>query len=163
MKIKELKNWMREQFEQGNSILCTTAGQGGSGVAYMRPDMADWNIADVDKFDDNEISIVDNEDELNNVNSLLDYITYANENDAIIKLANAEGNIIYIVYNNDEGVEDITLTKGSYGHDLLEWSYMGKAYSCEGEFEISKYGYLMHTFIAPSGKEFEIMINYEQD
>ena len=104
MTINELKKWMRGQFEQGNSILCTTAGQGGSGVAYMHPDMADWNIADVDKFDDNEISIVDNEDELNKVNSLLDYITYANENDAIIKLANAEGNIIYIVYNNDERV-----------------------------------------------------------
>jgi len=57
-------------------------------------------------------------------------------------------------------VEDVTLTKGSYGHDLLEWSYNGKDYSCEGEFYVDKWGNLRHTFIAPDGTEIEIITNY---
>ena len=60
----------------------------------------------------------------------------------------------------DGEVEDVTLTKGGYGHDLLEWSYMGKQYQCEGEFKVTERGNLYHTFIAPNGKEIEIVTNY---
>lgn len=58
-------------------------------------------------------------------------------------------------------VEDVELTKGGYGHDTLTWSYMGKDYDCTGEFFIDKDNNLHHTFIAPSGKEIEIVTPYE--
>lgn len=57
--------------------------------------------------------------------------------------------------------EDITLTKGSYNNDLLEWSYMGKEYCCQGEFFVDKDNILHHTFIASNGKEIEITTPYE--
>lgn len=63
-------------------------------------------------------------------------------------------------FTSDEYPTDITLTKGSYGHDLLEWSYMGKQYQCEGEFKVTERGNLHHTFIAPNGKEMEVVVNY---
>lgn len=58
-------------------------------------------------------------------------------------------------------VKDVELTKGGYGHDTLTWSYMGKSYDCTGEFFIDKNNNLHHTFIAPSGKEIEIVTPYE--
>lgn len=58
-------------------------------------------------------------------------------------------------------VEDVELTKGGYGHDTLTWSYMGKSYECTGEFFIDKDNKLHHTFVAPSGKEVEIVTPYE--
>lgn len=64
-------------------------------------------------------------------------------------------------FTSNENPTDITLTKGGYGHDTLTWSYMGKSYDCTGEFFIDKNNNLHHTFIAPSGKEIEIVTPYE--
>lgn len=163
MTINELKNWMREQFEQGNGIVVATAGQGGSGIGYWKPEMAEWNLADVERYDDTEISIVEDEEEINNIKAMIDdYSTYPDEDcfipDAFVRLKNDDGEIIYVFYQNGEEVENVELIKGAT--DTLSWSYMGKDYSCTGEFYV-KNSYLFHTFIAPSGKEFEIVCDYE--
>ena len=68
MTTNELKNWMREQLEQGNSIAVVTAGQGGSGYALTNNEAI---IADVDRFDDTEINIVDDEGEVEMLNKAL--------------------------------------------------------------------------------------------
>lgn len=64
-------------------------------------------------------------------------------------------------FTSNENPTDITLTKGGYGHDTLTWSYMGKEYSCTGEFYVDADNKLHHTFIAPSGMEIEIVTPYE--
>ena len=116
MTITELKNWMREQLEQGNSIAVVTAGQGGSGYALADDEAI---IADVDNYDDNEISIVENDDELEVLKAELagndDLYNY----DAVVELRNDEGNILYIMYWTDEDPSDITLTKGNHQGDNL--------------------------------------------
>lgn len=158
MTITELKNWMREQLEQGNSIAVVTAGQGGSGYALADDEAI---IADVENYDDNEISIVENDDELEVLKAELagndDLYNY----DAVVKLKNDEGNILYIMYWTDEAPSDITLTKGNHQGDNLTWSFMGKDYCCTGEFFVDKDNMLHHTFFAPSGKEIEITCKYD--
>ena len=158
MTITELKNWMREQLEQGNSIAVVAAGQGGSGYALADDEAI---IADVDNYDDNEISIVENDDELEVLKAELagndDLYNY----DAVVELRNDEGNILYIMYWTDEDPSDITLTKGNHQGDNLTWSFMGKDYSCTGEFYVDDNNMLHHTFIAPSGKEIEITCKYD--
>ena len=64
-------------------------------------------------------------------------------------------------FTSDENPTDITLTKGGYGHNTLTWSYMGKEYSCTGEFYVDADNKLHHTFVAPSGREIEIVCDYE--
>ena len=160
MKIKELTNWMRETFEQGNGVIAVSAGQGGSGAELVMKELGETLIADVAMYDDTEISIVEDATEIEEVGIMIDHLDQLSNYDAVVKLANDEGQVLYILYYNDENPTDITLTKGSYGHDLLEWSYMGKQYKCEGEFKVTERGNLHHTFIAPNGKEMEIVVNY---
>ena len=160
MKIKELTNWMRETFEQGNGVIAVSAGQGGSGAEIVMKELGETLIADVAMYDDNEISIVEDTTEIEEVGIMIDHLDKIETYDAVVKLANDEGEVLYILYYNDENPTDITLTKGSYGHDLLEWTYMGKQIQCEGEFKVTERGNLRHTFIAPTGKEIEIVTNY---
>lgn len=143
---------------QGNSLAVITAGQGGAGYTLTNNEAI---IADVDRFDDTEISIVEDivklvfvKDELRGEHNSLELY------DAVVRLANDEGEVRYILYDNNEQPTDITLTKGCYGHDLLEWSYMGKQYQCEGEFYVDESNNLHHTFIATTGKEMEITTSY---
>lgn len=157
MKIKELTTWMRELLEQGNSLAVITAGQGGAGYTLTNNEAI---IADVDRFDDTEISIVEEASEIDMLNAALDGDDELGNYDAVVKLANDEGEVLYILYYNNEHPTDITLTKGGYGHDLLEWSYMGKQYQCEGDFYVDESNNLHHTFIAPTGKEMEITTSY---
>lgn len=161
MTINELKNWMRDQFEQGNNILCATAGQGGSGAAMMLPERTDWHLEDVDRYDDNEISIVEDATEIDEVGIMIDHLDKIEEYDALVKLANDEGEILYICYSNGEAPHSIMVEKGAYNHDTLTFEYMGKEYSVSGEFEVNEWGNLRHTFVAPTGKEFEIVTPYE--
>jgi hypothetical protein len=158
MTTNELKNWMREQLEQGNSIAVVTAGQGGSGYALTNNEAI---IADVDRFDDTEINIVDDEGEVEMLNKALVGDDELSNYDAVVKLANDDGEVLYILYYNDEKPEDIMLSKHGYNDDYLTWTYMGKEYWAEGEFYVDDSSVLHHTFIAPNGKEFEIVCDYE--
>ena len=158
MTINELKNWMRVQLEQGNSIAVVTAGQGGSGYALTNNEAI---IADVDCFDDTEINIVDDEGEVEMLNKALVGDDELSNYDAVVKLANDDGEVLYILYYNDEQPEDIMLSKHGYNDDYLTWTYMGKEYWAEGEFYVDDSSVLHHTFIAPNGKEFEIVCDYE--
>lgn len=158
MTINELKNWMREQLEQGNSIAVVTAGQGGSGYALAEDEAI---IADVDNYDDNEISIVKDDDELEMLKAELAGDDNLCNYDAVVKLSNENNNIIYIFYTA-EAPSDIVLTKGSYNMgDNLTWSFMGEDYCCTGEFYVDNDNMLHHTFFAPSGREIEIVTPYE--
>lgn len=159
MTINEIKNWTRGQLEQGNSIAVVTAGQGGSGYATTDNEGI---IEDVDRFDGNEITIVEGEDEIEMLGKELAGDDELSNYDAVVKLANDEGEVLYILYYNDENPTDITLDKGNYNTgDTLTWSYMGKEYSCTGEFYVDNDNKLHHTFVAPSGREIEIVCDYE--
>lgn len=158
MTITELKKWMREQLEQGNRIAVVTAGQGGSGYALAEDEAI---IADVDNYDDNEISIVKDDDELEMLKAELAGHDDLHNYDAVVKLRNDEDNILYIMYWTDEAPSDITLTKGNHQGDNLTWSFMGEDYCCTGEFYVDKDNMLHHTFFAPSGRVIEIVTPYE--
>lgn len=158
MKIKELKNWMREQLGQGNGIAVVTAGQGGSGYALTNNEAI---IADVDRFDDTEINIVDDEGEVEMLNKALVGDDELSNYDAVVKLANDDGEVLYILYYNDEQPEDIMLSKHGYNDDYLTWTYMGREYWAEGEFYVDDSSVLHHTFTTPTGKEFEIECDYD--
>ena len=95
MTITQLKKWMSEQLEQGNSIAVGTAGQGGSGYALAADEAI---IADVDNYDDNEISIVKDDDELEMLKAELAGDDNLCNYDAVVKLSNEDNNIIYIFY-----------------------------------------------------------------
>ena len=158
MTINELKNWMREQFEQGNSIAVVTAGQGGSGYATTDNEAI---IADVNRFDDNEITIVDETAEIKMLNKALAGEDELSNYDAVVKLANDEGEVLYILYYNDEQPEDVMLSKHGNNDDYLSWSYMDKEYWAQGEFYVDDSNVLYHTFITPTGREIEITCDYE--
>ena len=162
MKIKELTNWMREQFEQSNCVIAVSAGQGDSGAEMVTPELGETLIADVAMYDDTEISIVEDITEIEEVGIMIDHLDQLTSYDAVVKLANDEGEVLYILYYNDENPTDITLNKGNYSTgDTLTWSYMGKEYSCTGEFYVDTDNKLHHTFVAPSGREIEIVCDYE--
>ncbi len=148
---------MKDQLEQGNSIAVVTAGQGGSGYTLADDEAI---IADVDNYDDNEISIVKDDDELEMLKAELAGDDDLRNYDAVVKLFNNEGVILYVMYWTDEAPSDITLTKGNYMGDNLTWSFMGEDYSCTGEFYVDDNNNLHHTFNAPSGKEIEIVTPY---
>lgn len=223
MKTKDLKNWMRGQLEQGNSIPVVSAGQGGSGYALTSNEAI---IADVDSYD--AIAVVNDDADLTIIASEMAGVDDLSNYESIVKLSSNEGEVLYILtditseqvleqalidyaineassedvakvlnvdadaiqgalvdfaeewdeaeepsdadavidkwvefFTSNENPTDITLTKGGYGHDTLTWSYMGKSYDCTGEFFIDKDNNLHHTFIAPSGKEVEIVTPYE--
>lgn len=61
----------------------------------------------------------------------------------------------------DDAPTDVELTKHNNGSDYLEWSWRGKYYWVQGEFYVDDSNVLHHTFIAPNGKEFEIVCDYE--
>ena len=61
----------------------------------------------------------------------------------------------------DDQPTDVELTKHNNGSDCLEWSWRGKYYWAQGEFYVDDSNLLHHTFIAPNGKEIEIVCNYE--
>ena len=92
MTTNELKNWMREQLEQGNSIAVVTAGQGGSGYAITDNEAI---IADVDRY--NTISIVDDEGEVEMLNKALVGDDELSNYNIIVKLANNNGEVLYIL------------------------------------------------------------------
>ena len=92
MTTNELKNWMREQLEQGNSIAVVTAGQGGSGYALTNNEAI---IADVDRY--NTISIVDDEGEVEMLNKALMGDDELSNYNVIVKLANNNGEVLYIL------------------------------------------------------------------
>lgn len=60
----------------------------------------------------------------------------------------------------DDAPTDVELTKHNNGSDMLEWAWKGKYYWVQGEFYVDDNNVLHHTFIAPNGKEIEIVINY---
>ena len=92
MTTNELKNWIREQLEQGNSIAVVTAGQGGSGYALTNNEAI---IADVDRFDSCEV--VNNNNELEQLGNELVGNDELSNYDTIIKLSNTEGEVLYIL------------------------------------------------------------------
>lgn len=92
MTINELKNWMRGQLEQGNSIAVVTAGQGGSGYALTNNEAI---IADVDRY--NTINIVDDEGEVEMLNKALVGDDELSNYNIIVKLANNNGEVLYIL------------------------------------------------------------------
>lgn len=74
-----------------------------------------------------------------------------------------ENAVLWLVgIEDDNEVENVELLKGGYNQgDTLIWTYADKDYSCTGEFYVDKDNNLHHTFIAPSGKEIEIVTPYE--
>lgn len=92
MTINELKNWMREQLEQGNSIAVVTAGQGGSGYALTNNNAI---IADVDRY--NTISFVDDANEVKMLEGALAGDDELSNYDNIVKLSNDEGEVLYVL------------------------------------------------------------------
>lgn len=92
MTITQLKKWMREQLEQGNSIAVVTAGQGGAGYATTDNEAI---IADVDRFDSCEV--VNNSNELEQLGNELAGNDELSNYDTIIKLSNTEGEVLYIL------------------------------------------------------------------
>lgn len=223
MTINELKNWMRVQLEQGNSIAVITAGQGGNGYALTNNEAI---IADVDSYE--TIAVVNDNAELATIASEMEGVDELSNYESVVKLSNSKGEVLYILtditseqvleqalidyaineassedvaqvlnvdadaiqgalvdfaeewneadepkdgdavidkwvefFTSDENPTDITLTKGGYGHDTLAWSYMGKDYDCTGEFYVDTDNKLHHTFVAPSGREIEIVCDYE--
>jgi len=116
---------------------------------------------DVDCFDDTEINIVDDEGEVDMLNKALVGDDELSNYDNIVKLSNDEGEVLYILYYNDERPTDIMLSKHGYNNDYLSWTYQGKEYWAEGEFYVDDSNVLHHTFITPTGKEIEIECDYE--
>lgn len=160
MTIQELKNWIKEQFEQGNNVALITAGQGGSGYALAAPEDKEAILDDVDRYDDNEIKIVESDEELAEVRTMIEGLDELINYDAVVKLNDGE-NILYVLYWDDEYV-DVCLEKGNYNTgDTLTWMHLGKQYSCSGEFYVDNDNILHHTFITPSGREIEIVTPYE--
>lgn len=223
MTINELKNWMRVQLEQGNSIAVITAGQGGSGYALTNNEAI---IADVDSY--KTIAVVKDNAELTTIASEMAGVDELSNYDTIIKLSNNKGEVLYILtditseqlleqalidyaineassddvaqvlkvdadaiqgalvdfaeewneadepedgdavidkwvefFTSDAKVEDVMLSKHGYNDDYLTWTYQGKEYWAQGEFYVDDSSVLHHTFIAPSGKEIEIVTPYE--
>ena len=224
MTINELKNWMRVQLEQGNSIAVITAGQGGSGYALADNEAI---IADVDSY--KTIAVVNDNADLTTIASEMAGVDELSNYESVVKLSNNKGEVLYILtditseqlleqalidyainecshvevaqvlnvnpdaiqsslvdfkdewdeadepkdgdavigkwvefFTSDENPTDITLDKGNYNTgDPLTWSYMGKEYSCTGEFHVDADNKLHHTFVAPSGREIEIVCDYE--
>ena len=64
-------------------------------------------------------------------------------------------------FTSDAKVEDVMLSKHGYNDDYLTWTYQGKEYWAQGEFYVDDSNVLHHTFIAPNGKEIEIVCDYE--
>ena len=92
MNTNELKNWMREQLEQGNSIPVVTAGQGGAGYATADNEAI---IADVDRFDSCEV--VNNNNELEQLDNELAGNDELSNYESVVKLSNNEGEVLYIL------------------------------------------------------------------
>lgn len=92
MNTKNLKHWMRNQLEQGNSIAVVSAGQGGSGYALTNNEAI---IADVDCFD--TIAVVNDNAELTTLASELAGVDELSNYDTIIKLSNTEGEVLYVL------------------------------------------------------------------
>ena len=88
MKIKELTNWMKETFEQGNGVIAVSAGQGGSGAELVMKELGETLIADVAMYDDTEISIVEDATEIEEVGIMIDHLDQLSNYDAVVKLAN---------------------------------------------------------------------------
>lgn len=61
----------------------------------------------------------------------------------------------------EDAPTDVELTKHNNGSDMLEWAWKGKYYWVQGEFYVDDSNNLHHTFIAPNGKELEIVAPYE--
>ena len=64
-------------------------------------------------------------------------------------------------FTSDAKVEDVMLSKHGYNNNYLSWAYQGKEYWAQGEFYVDDSNVLHHTFIAPNGKEIEIVCDYE--
>lgn len=222
MTLTQLKNWMREQLEQGNSIAVVTAGQGGAGYATTDNEAI---IADVDRFDSCEVV---NNNELEQLGNELAGNDELSSYDTIIKLSNTEGEVLYILtditseqvleqalidyaineashvdvakvlnvdaddiqgalvdfaeewneadepsdadevidkwvefFTCDDQPTDVELTKHNNGSDYLEWTWRGKHYWEQGEFQVDADNNLHNTFYAPNGKAIEIVTPYE--
>ena len=223
MTINELKNWMRVQLEQGNSIAVITAGQGGSGYALTNNEAI---IADVDSY--KTIAVVNDNADLTTIASEMAGVDDLSNYESIVKLSSNEGEVLYILtditseqlleqalidfaineassddvaqvlnvdadaiqgalvdfaeewneaeepsdadgvidkwvefFTCDDQPTDVELTKHNNGSDCLEWAWRGKYYWVQGEFYVDDSNVLHHTFIAPNGKEFEIVCDYE--
>ena len=161
MTLQDLTNWMNEQMNGCNSIITVSDGNGGGGVNVCTANYIATMIDYIDvNYDDNDISIVEDEEELNRVANEIKGVDELTNYDAVIKLGEWMDGIIYILYFGAE-VEDVDLIKTNHCGDTLSWSFMGKNYSCTGEFYVDRDGKLHHTFFAPSGREIEIVTSYE--
>ncbi len=68
---------------------------------------------------------------------------------------------LFIEETTPDFVTNVTLIKGDNDNrDTLCWSYMGKDYTCTGEFYVDECNTLHHNFISPLGKEIDIVIRY---
>ena len=68
---------------------------------------------------------------------------------------------LFIEETTPDFVTNVTLIKGDNDNrDTLCWSYMGKDYTCTGEFYVDECNILHHNFISPLGKEIDIVIRY---
>lgn len=154
MKIKDIKKWAEARIAAGDIIPVHVCSR-GKHLHGCWNDMKTVckNLAD---YDDSDIRIAQSIDDIPNRPYEGDIEDY----DAVIQLMNVAGTILYIYYNNNEFPTNMELEKGNYGHDVLRWSYMGRDYACEGEFEVNEWGNLHHIFVAPTGKEFNICIAY---
>lgn len=92
MTINELKNWMRVQLEQGNSIAVITAGQGGSGYALADNEAI---IADVDSY--KTIAVVNDNADLTTIASEMAGVDELSNYESVVKLSNNKGEVLYIL------------------------------------------------------------------
>lgn len=135
-----------DEYYLGHAVVMELDGK--HGYVYDTSDIEDGGWVDLP-----EDGILSEEEANELLAELKDYCT-----------ANGYKNVnLYVEGIKDDGeVEDVELDKGNYNTgDTLTWSYMGKEYSCTGEFFVDADNKLHHTFVAPSGREIEIICDYE--
>lgn len=62
-----------------------------------------------------------------------------------------------------DDVEDVELTKHGNGNDYLRWTWRGREYWAQGEFQVDKNGILHHAWMTPTGHEIEIKAQYREE
>lgn len=139
---------MNENFYLGYAIEMTIGNK--HSYVFGTDDIEDGGFADIE----NDMLITEKEEAEELLDALRGYCEQNSYNNVKLRIEGVE----------DFGeVEDVELSKGiNYQMgDYLSWTYNGKDYDCTGDFYVDKENKLHHTFIAPSGKEIEIICNYE--
>lgn len=65
------------------------------------------------------------------------------------------------IFTYDGPAENVSVSRCGGGEDLVSWTYNGKRYHHQGYFFIDDDSILHDSFIAPNGKEIEIVVPYE--